>query len=275
DESRPGSSTRRLSAQRRKRKKRNRPPAGFEGWDEEDKQYYNGRLIKDEIYTMEIEAYKRSMKAKPMKIVRRFDELCAILALVMVFEFVAAELLNRLLADFVDNVDSSQLNLGLWGGNVTLQNLLIKNSVLDDFELSIKLKFGFISRLELHVPWKNLYTEPFIATVEGLYVIVVPSKGVMYNEERALRIKQHMKQKALLRLDEQLKKLRKPQSAMADSFTEKLLAQVIKNLQVNIRNVHVRYEDNFTNPVRPFEVGATLETLEMKVIQLNNSSYIM
>ena len=32
-------------------------------------------------------------------------------------------------------------------------------------------------KLVLKVPWKNLYTEPTIATLEGLYIVAVPNKG--------------------------------------------------------------------------------------------------
>lgn len=35
----------------------------------------------------------------------------------MVFETLVADLLNRFLGDFVDNLDASQLNIGIWGGN--------------------------------------------------------------------------------------------------------------------------------------------------------------
>lgn len=34
----------------------------------------------------------------------------------MVFEKVVADLLNRYLGDFIENLDAKQLNLGLWGG---------------------------------------------------------------------------------------------------------------------------------------------------------------
>lgn len=38
----------------------------------------------------------------------------------MVFESVVVDVLNRFLGDYVVNLDSSQLKLGIWGGNVTL-----------------------------------------------------------------------------------------------------------------------------------------------------------
>jgi len=34
----------------------------------------------------------------------------------MVFEQIVVELVNRFLGDFVENLDKSQLSIGLWGG---------------------------------------------------------------------------------------------------------------------------------------------------------------
>lgn len=34
----------------------------------------------------------------------------------MVFESVVSSVLNKVLGDFVENLDTEQLNLGLWGG---------------------------------------------------------------------------------------------------------------------------------------------------------------
>ena len=54
-------------------------------------------------------------------------------------------------------------------------------------------------------------------------------------------------------------------AAGPDSFVEKLAANVIKNLQVHITDIHMRYEDAFTNPAQPFSVGVTLKELRFQV----------
>lgn len=35
----------------------------------------------------------------------------------------------------------------------------------------------FLANLVLKIPWRNLYKEPVEATVEGLYVLLVPNQG--------------------------------------------------------------------------------------------------
>ena len=57
----------------------------------------------------------------------------------------------------------------------------------------------------------------------------------------------------------------KPKEKKKDSFAEKFATQVIKNLQIEIRNIHVRYEDRYTNPRQPFSIGVTLGELLFRV----------
>jgi vacuolar protein sorting-associated protein 13A/C len=43
---------------------------------------------------------------------------------------------------------------------------------------------------------------------------------------------------------------------------EKLVTQIIKNIQLNIKNIHIRYEDKVTSP-NPFSLGITLSDLHV------------
>lgn len=53
------------------------------------------------------------------------------------------------------------------------------------------------------------------------------------------------------------------------SFAEKIAAYIMKKIEIKIVNVHLRYEDNSTNPKLPFSVGALLEELHFKVMLVN------
>lgn len=57
-----------------------------------------------------------------------------------------------------------------------------------------------------------------------------------------------------------------------DSFTEKLAANITKNIEVQIEDVHIRYEDSYTNPANPFSIGVTLKGIHFVVsmIRVNN-----
>ncbi|XP_053387649.1 intermembrane lipid transfer protein VPS13A-like isoform X4 [Mercenaria mercenaria] len=190
----------------------------------------------------------------------------------MVFESLVTDLINKYLGDFVENLDKSQLKLGIWGGDVVLNELDLKESALDDLDLPVKIKAGHVGNLTLKIPWKNLYSEPVIATIDGLYALAVPNVGIKYNAEKEEKEKQEAKQKKLQALEE-AKKLEaekdKPKEKKKDSFAEKFATQVIKNLQVEVRNIHVRFEDKYTNPKQPFSIGVSLKELLFRTTDEN------
>jgi hypothetical protein len=53
----------------------------------------------------------------------------------MVFESVVAELLNRFLGDYVENLDHSQLKIGIWGGK---NNVKVVFFGVDVFKCSVQ-----------------------------------------------------------------------------------------------------------------------------------------
>ncbi|XP_039076232.1 vacuolar protein sorting-associated protein 13C isoform X2 [Hyaena hyaena] len=184
----------------------------------------------------------------------------------MVLESVVADLLNRFLGDYVENLNKSQLKLGIWGGNVALDNLQIKENALSELDVPFKVKAGQIDKLTLKIPWKNLYGEAVVATLEGLYLLVVPGASIKYDAEKEEKSLQDIKQKELSRIEEALQKAAekdKPKEAKKDTFLEKLATQVIKNVQVKITDIHIKYEDNVTDPKQPLSFGVTLGELSL------------
>uniref|UniRef100_A0A8C6YGF2 Vacuolar protein sorting 13 homolog C n=1 Tax=Naja naja TaxID=35670 RepID=A0A8C6YGF2_NAJNA len=145
----------------------------------------------------------------------------------MVLESVVADLLNRFLGCYVENLNKSQLKLGIWGGK--RQDIL------------------FSDKLTLKIPWKNLYGEAVVASLEGLYLLVVPGASIKYDAEKEEKYMQDNKQKELSRIEEALQRSAekdKPKEQKKDTFLEKLATQVIKNVQVKITGIHIKYEDD-------------------------------
>uniref|UniRef100_A0A8C3VFY7 Vacuolar protein sorting 13 homolog A n=1 Tax=Catharus ustulatus TaxID=91951 RepID=A0A8C3VFY7_CATUS len=169
----------------------------------------------------------------------------------MVFESLVVDVLNRFLGDYVVNVDSSQLKLGIWGGAVALKNLEIKENAL-------------VSQLNLQIPWQNLYTQPVEAVLDGVYLLIVPTASIKYDAEKEARQLLEARQRELQRIEEAKQKIADREKQ--DTFVEKLVTQVIKNLQLKISNIHIRYEDDITNRDNPLSFGVSLQNLSLQVI---------
>uniref|UniRef100_A0AAY5F0U2 Vacuolar protein sorting 13 homolog A n=1 Tax=Electrophorus electricus TaxID=8005 RepID=A0AAY5F0U2_ELEEL len=181
----------------------------------------------------------------------------------MVFESLVVDVLNRFLGDYVVNLDSSQLNLGIWGGKVFSQ-----------LDIPFKVRAGHIGRLELKIPWKNLYTQSVEATLDDVYLLIVPTASIKYDAEKEEKQLQEARQRELQRIEETKQKAAErenPKTEKQDTFVEKLVTQVIKNLQVKISNIHVRYEDDVTNPNSPLSFGVSLQNLSLQVKRISPS----
>uniref|UniRef100_A0A8C2BZ69 Vacuolar protein sorting 13 homolog A n=1 Tax=Cyprinus carpio TaxID=7962 RepID=A0A8C2BZ69_CYPCA len=190
----------------------------------------------------------------------------------MVFESVVVDVLNRFLGDYVVNLDSSQLSLGIWGGDAILRNLAIKENALSQLDIPFKVRAGHIGRLELKIPWKNLYTQSVEATLDEVFLLIVPTASIKYDSEKEERQLQEAQQRELQRIEETKQKAAEkgnPKAEKQDTFVEKLVTQVIKNLQVKISNIHVRYEDDVTNPDAPLSFGVSLQNLSLQTADQN------
>ncbi|XP_075971796.1 vacuolar protein sorting 13C isoform X2 [Anticarsia gemmatalis] len=188
----------------------------------------------------------------------------------MVFESIVVDVLNRFLGDYVENLNRSQLKLGIWGGDVVLENLILKQNALEELNIPVQTTYGHLGKLVLKIPWKNLYGASVEATVERLFLIVNPTAEVKYDPQKEEKMALAAKQAELARVEEAKKKeAEKDQNKLDETFVEKLVTQIIKNVQLKITDIHIRYEDSITNPKAPFSFGITLHNLSVHTTDEN------
>lgn len=81
-------------------------------------------------------------------------------------------------------------------------------------------------------------------------------------EERAQALKQRRLATAdLLAKGAAGKQQQQQADARNDGFISQLTTKVVDNLQVSIKNIHVRFEDHISDPGHPFAAGITLKEL--------------
>ncbi|CCH41516.1 Vacuolar protein sorting-associated protein [Wickerhamomyces ciferrii] len=169
-------------------------------------------------------------------------------------ESLVAGLLNRVL-------------VSIWSGDVKLKNLRLKKESLDKLELPVDVKFGHLGELTLQIPWSNLKGKPVKVTIEDVYLLASPIIQDEYNEEEVLKRELNLKLQRLNDLElinkaNPTNSLSPEENAKNESFTESLVTKIVDNLQVQIKNIHLRYEDVdnvFTD--NPYAIGVTLDEL--------------
>ncbi|KDE03795.1 hypothetical protein MVLG_05736 [Microbotryum lychnidis-dioicae p1A1 Lamole] len=177
-------------------------------------------------------------------------------------ESVLAGVLNRFLSAYVDNLNTGQLNVGIWSGDVKLRNLRLKKAALDKFRLPVDVVEGYLGDLTLSIPWSNLSGKPVRVLVENVYLLAVPTDSAKATPEedaaRAQAAKLEKLENAELMTAQPTTGLSAEEEQKNSSFTTSLVNKIVDNLQLEIRNIHIRYEDKLSVPGHPFSVGLTL-----------------
>ncbi|TIB10448.1 hypothetical protein E3P92_03204 [Wallemia ichthyophaga] len=178
-------------------------------------------------------------------------------------EGVVAGLLNRFLSAYIDNLDTSQLNVGIWSGDVKLKNLKLRKSALDKFRLPVDVKEGYLGELTLSIPWSNLKGKPCKINIDNVYLIALPAGASQFDAEeddkRSQQVKQERLDSAELLLNSQASPGISPEDEKKnESFANSLVTKILNNLQLVIENIHIRYQDSISHHNQLFAVGLTL-----------------
>lgn len=178
-------------------------------------------------------------------------------------EGLVANLLNRFLGMYVKNFDAKQLNVGIWNGDVKLKNLELRREALDQLHLPVNVVEGHLGQLTMSIPWTNLRGKPVRVNIEDVFLLAAPKVDSEYNEEEEAKRENDVKLEKLENAELLKQRNSEGQSQeeqqKSQSFIESVTTAIVDNLQVSIKNIHIRYEDSIASPGHPFALGVTLQ----------------
>ncbi|KAL1915167.1 uncharacterized protein VTP21DRAFT_7648 [Calcarisporiella thermophila] len=179
-------------------------------------------------------------------------------------ESLAANLLNRFLGAYVANLNYQQLNIAIWTGEVILRNLQLKKEALEKFSLPVDVKEGHLGELTMFIPWSNLKGQPVKININDVYLLAAPKAESSFNaaeEEEGLQRRKQEKLTNWELLSTKSSVSSQEEDQKNASFLNQLITKIADNLQISIKNIHIRYEDRISTPGHPFSVGLTLSEL--------------
>ncbi|OAJ41917.1 hypothetical protein BDEG_25446 [Batrachochytrium dendrobatidis JEL423] len=178
----------------------------------------------------------------------------------MVFETVVATVVNQFLGEYIANLETKQLSLGIWSGDVVLHNLRLKKDALSKLNLPIDVIDGSLGELTLSIPWSDLKGKPLKVAINNLYILAAPKASADYDPVDEEKNAQILKKKKLAAAEQMLSRA-KSSGTEESSFLTQLTTKLLDNLQLSISNIHIRYEDSSVSTKIPFSVGFTLSEL--------------
>jgi len=229
-------------------------------------------------------------------------------------EGVVADVLARVLGQYVLGIDRDSVRVGVWSGRLELGRLALRAEALATLfeslglDLPVVVSSGTVESLAVDVPWKRLGSEPVKVSVRSLALVAQPvtaatttaaatDAGVPSADARAER--ETRLKRATLSADDAVREAKwsvgsdptatgagaaataaSSSAATAGTstikaggrgrwgsslwgwqFTSRIVARIVDNIQVDLQDVTVRYEDAASVPSAPFGLVASLGAL--------------
>jgi len=149
------------------------------------------------------------------------------------------------LGDYIEGLTEENLKLGVWSGQIELNNLVLNRKSLHKLNLPLTVVYGSVSKLKVYIPWTSLDSSPVKITVDGVTLLVSPIDFNGLNKEDLKQQELVSKQQKLIaaekavELSVKLSSTENSQSTMNASYIQRLTTKILDNLEIKIQNIHV------------------------------------
>lgn len=183
---------------------------------------------------------------------------------------IASSLVNKYLADYVQDLDSDKLSTSVWSGEVSIQNLKVKESIGDTLKIPLKVLYSNIGSIVATVPWRDLSNSPVHVQVNDLFLIMSPKDKIdleqlganIFEQRQALleSIAQEIEENIKTATENEGKKGEESEGWMAG-----IVNKIVNNIQIKITNIHIRIECDLPGQSF-FAFGITLDLLDIYTV---------
>ncbi|EZG87024.1 amine-terminal region of chorein, A TM vesicle-mediated sorter [Gregarina niphandrodes] len=163
---------------------------------------------------------------------------------------------HRYIENFMEPITGGQLSLaGLLLGKLTIENVQLKQKIMDFMPMPMNLHFQYIGTIKLSLPIWSLFTSPIHVEVKDVIMVVGTKQLKDWNKE-AWEASYLPAKKQLLAGNEGSAFV----ASMEDGFLWRTLIRLGSNVKVEVSNVQVRFEDWY-GCSKPYALGATVQSL--------------
>ncbi|XP_069382319.1 intermembrane lipid transfer protein VPS13D isoform X3 [Paralichthys olivaceus] len=177
-------------------------------------------------------------------------------------EGLVAWVLNTYLGKYVSNLNTDQLSIALLKGAVELENLPLRKDALREFDLPFEVKAGFIGKITLQIPFYRPHSDPWAISMSQLNLIIGPVQLQEYDAERERQEERERKKRLFRALEDKFKsECERRGESYWYSVTASVVTRIVENIELKIQDVHLRFEDDFSNPEKPFSFGVCIKNV--------------
>ncbi len=212
-------------------------------------------------------------------------------------ERLVSEILVKILGSYLDGINRENVSFGVWAGDLELRGLRIRSEALAvlfetmALDLPVTVTAGYVGLLRLEVPWKRLRSAPVRIVMNDVTVVASP---VSDGDQAELEVREKRLKAARLATDEAVRDAKfsmrtgagvpaaatdantVDETASADTSQRRMslgsslgfgwwrsaVTKIIDNIQVEVENVIVQYEDASSVRGCPYTASLAIDSLK-------------
>ncbi|EAY03106.1 hypothetical protein TVAG_415400 [Trichomonas vaginalis G3] len=176
---------------------------------------------------------------------------------------IASKVISYVLGSYIEALDSSKLELSIFGGDVAFKNLKLKSHALASNGVPVNIKNGIIQSLSAKFPWLHLGTQAVAASVKGLYILGTIDGSVLLENDM----------KTPTRTRSELDSLCEKENLEKKDVMTGIVGTVIDNLIIDIQDIHIRLEFKIQDKI--ISAGIVIPSIQVFTIDDNgNKAFI-
>ena len=182
----------------------------------------------------------------------------SLIIIIIIMNSAIANLLNKLFGVWIENLNSEQLKLSIFSGKIYLKDVWLKRDFLDLLGLPFHLVYGKADIIEVKIPWSSWNSSPLEIQISDISIFLSPISTQYWSEQREQESVMKIKKYYLEHFE-----VMNPDDLDANSeegYAGILTTNLIDNLQLTIKNLYIRYEDNI-NSNEPFAIGICIKEI--------------
>lgn len=198
-------------------------------------------------------------------------------------ESVLADILTRVLGQYLEGIDREHVRFGAWSGLVELRTVALRPEALAvlfetlGIALPVSVESGFIGLLRLVVPWKSLGSTPVQVHLHDVTLVAHPVRGDGTDDSQ-LELRERRIKRARLDTDDAVREASWDVSLQHEQknssswsswlMSDQLKGTILDNIQVRLSNIILRFEDPYSNPNSPYVASMYCESI--KIVSANS-----
>ena len=185
----------------------------------------------------------------------------------------ASSIVNFIIKNFLSNfleINPNQTSISLLSGEFIFKNVKIKQKLFDYINIDyMEIKSSYIGSIKFVLNLPNFYSNPIKIYITDFYIYSKQKKLDNINEKE--RIESLISNKIYkLTTDEDLLQQINQITDTSDNFVN----QIIRNINIFIKNIVFRFEDEISNPKSPFSMGLIIKSFNFtSVNELYNDEF--